>query len=276
MMSSRIEYYPLVSFQLEMVNLEEISYGDHALQKIKLFKYDPKNTESIVFIHGGAWRDPNNTYMDFEQLVKELHHTPNTNLVGINYRLSPEYKHPTHLVDVVNAIDKFQDLAGSTKLTFVGHSVGATLLLQLLNYKDIIRLGLSETADTSLPELKLDVNALVFVDGIFDISDLIDEYGAPYKLFVDCAFDTEKHYTEASQVTWSLPGRDFEFEFRGVIVQSTEDELLSARQSSHFAEYLRSRNVPLEQFLGPWGKHEEVYRRRELADIIKGLLDHTA
>lgn len=264
--------------QEDEMNASEIAYGGDPLQKIKIFNFSPENSHTIVFIHGGAWRDPNNTYLDFNELVGHL--LKKYNLIGINYRLSPEHKHPDHLVDVVTAIAKIQAIVGShSDYSFVGHSVGATLLLQLLNYQDIITLGHAghdeshENAICSLPKLLLNIHSIFFVDGIYDIKDLIAEYGAPYKGFVDSAFQDEKYYLEASQMTWSL-SKTFDYAFRPVIIQSTQDELLTSRQSEAFFEFLKKRDIPVECLSGDWGKHEEVYRRRELAEIIEKRLEN--
>lgn len=250
--------------------VDEVSYGDHPLQNIKLFNFSPKNKRTIVFIHGGAWRDPNNTFMDFAKLIDHLLDLPSVNLVGINYRLSPEHKHPAHVVDVVNAIHKIETMAEiGTTLSLVGHSVGATLLLQVLNYKEIIERGNLSQDEIRVPDLKLDLRTMVFVDGIFDVMDLIAEYGAPYKLFVDLAFESEEHYSEASQMTWSLPSTPFSRKFYAVVVQSKQDELLSERQSTKFVQFLKSREINHDFLLEDWGQHEEVYTREELAPIIK-------
>lgn len=246
---------------------DEIPYGENALQTIKLFEFLPENENSLILIHGGAWRDPNNTFLDFSQLVGHLT-LENTNLIGINYRLSPEFKHPSHLIDTVNAISKILTVTKTNKVLFLGHSVGATLLLQLLNYKEIICLGNLRNSEIKIPDLILDIDKIFLLDGIYNIVDLIDEYGAPYKLFVDCAFESKKHYEDATQITWLKRKFSFEFLFSAVVLQSLEDELLSERQSLGFVEFLKKYNVSYEYLTGNWGKHEESYTRRELADII--------
>lgn len=257
------------------MNTTEISYGDNPLQKINIFNFSPENSHTLVFIHGGAWRDPNNTYLDFNELVGYL--PEEYNMFGVNYRLSPEWKHPCHLVDVMSAVAKIQAIVGSdSDYSYVGHSVGATLLLQLLNYREIMNLASSDDdkSDDYLIENigLLNVHSMFFVDGIYDIGDLIAEYGAPYKLFVDCAFQNERHFLEASQMTWSLP-KQFDYDFNAVVIQSGQDELLSLRQSDIFVEFLKKRGVEVEYLIGDWGEHEEVYRRRELAEMIEKRIE---
>lgn len=244
---------------------DEVSYGDHPLQKVKSFRFSPSNEHTLLLVHGGAWRDPSNTYMDFNEMVGRLGtEFPTTafNVIGINYRLSPEVKHPEHLRDVVSAIEKVQRDVGVRKVHLVGHSVGATLLLQLLNYQKMLQ-GIK-----NVPLLDIEIQTLFFVDGIYDMVDLIDEYGASYRLFVENAFETEDDYVNGSQMTWR--GKE-PFEFEGiqvVVVMSRQDELLSLRQTQKFLKFLEQRGITSEYLEQDWGLHEEVYRRNELADTI--------
>lgn len=246
-------------------------YGDDALQCIKFFQYAPENEHSLVLVHGGAWRCKENTYDDWLELAGLLlasAATSKVNLIGINYRLSPEIKHPAHLVDVVSALAKLRDSYGITKMSLVGHSVGATLLLQLLNCKELIAIGKRDSKQEEVKSLSgIEIKTMYFVDGIYDAVDLIAEYGAPYKLFVDDAFVDGEHYTNATQLTWSRQS-PFIFKAKFVVVQSTEDELLTLRQTNNFLAFLKQRNIEYELLTGPWGLHENVYRRRELAAIV--------
>lgn len=247
---------------------DQVPYGEHPLQTLKYFHYSASNEHTLFLLHGGAWRDPNNTYDDFRDLVdslrKNFSHLP-VNLIGINYRLSPEVTHPEHLVDVLKAIEKVSRDVGLKRVHFVGHSVGATLLLQLLDHRKMV-----ELADTkqTVPRLHLDVGYLFLVDGIYDMVDLIEEYGGPYRDFVENAFTSRAQYANASQMTWAC---DEPFEitsFKPVVVMSRQDELLSLRQTQRFLGFLDARNVDYEYVEEDWGAHEEVYRREELARTI--------
>ncbi len=60
-----------------------------------------KNTEDIVlFAHGGGWMQGNIDAYDYvyRKVAKEL----NKNVLAIDYRLSPEYRHPIPLNDVLS------------------------------------------------------------------------------------------------------------------------------------------------------------------------------
>lgn len=261
-----------------------VKYGVHPLQEMKFFQYSLSNNKTLVFIHGGAWIDPNNTYDDFEPLMVRLSTTrPDVNLISVNYRLSPEIKHPYHLIDVATALSKLVTEYHIKSVTVVGHSVGATLALQLLDYDRLIRTGIEELEISGLKTLpvdlggimkalvKLTVDTVVLLDGIFDIPDLIREYGEPYERFVGLAFVSAEHYTEATQVS-STKGGLSGCKLRVVIVHSTEDELLTLRQPKQLRVFLERESYPYDWHVGAYGKHEEVYRRPEVCSIIEEVV----
>ncbi|OBA20385.1 alpha/beta-hydrolase [Metschnikowia bicuspidata var. bicuspidata NRRL YB-4993] len=259
----------------------EISYGPHALQKLKVFHHSPLNNHTLLLVHGGAWNDPLNTYDDFQDLVGFLQAAGAgglVNIVGINYRLTPEVCHPQHLHDVLGGISKLVHELGVRRLLVAGHSVGATLALQLLNYRQIMADGVRElqkagrAVEPVAPVAEFTLDTLFFIDGIYDIAGLVSEYGAPYAAFVDRAFVSERQYRGAVQPSWRSPGA-FELCFeKAVVVQSTQDELLSLRQTKGFLAFLRGVGVDCEYHQEAWGRHEEVYRRRELAAVMVAAL----
>lgn len=231
-------------------------YGQHPLQTVKFHRYSPSNENTLVVVHGGAWVDPNNTFDDFLEMVEHLLEQAAVhkfNIVGINYRLSPEVKHPSHIVDVVSALNFLKHEHNISTISLVGHSVGATLMLQLLSYRQLT--GVAELAH---------VKSMVFLDGIYDVVDLLEEYPS-YRGFVEKAFDLG--YKEATQLSWGADNK-IAVSAKIVIVQSTEDELLSMRQTNKFCEYLKQNNVDYNLHVGAWGKHEEMYRRKEVAQIV--------
>lgn len=234
-----------------------VSYGKHPLQTLKEFNYNPQHEKALIFIHGGAWRDPNNTYDDFEELVDML--PRNANYFSLNYRLSPNSKHPDHVEDVLNGL-KFLETHYNVKCALLfGHSVGATLILQLLTYKALL-------PESMISPLGIQLSNLYFLDGIFDIVELLEEYPA-YLLFVNEAFDSETICANVTAVR--RPTVNFDFDFGHIcILHSLDDELLSQRQLDLFAHYLKQKGVDFEDRRGNWGKHEEVYRRKEIAELL--------
>ncbi|KAM9927500.1 hypothetical protein OXX80_010271 [Metschnikowia pulcherrima] len=256
--------------------MTEVAYGVHPLQKLKVFHHSPENTQTLLLIHGGAWNDPGNTYNDFMQMADSLmRKRVSVNVIGINYRLTPEIVHPFHLQDLVDGIEFLAREYNVFRISVLGHSVGATMALQLLNYKQILEAGyehLQEKVDFSIPDLKIELDTIFFIDGIYDIADLVAEYGPPYQAFVDRAFVSRKQYAEAVQ-----PSRakftNFAFSPKKIIVvQSSQDELLSLRQTHKFMAFLQSLGVPYSSHEEDWGAHEEVYRREELANLVSETL----
>lgn len=245
----------------------EVPYGEHRLQKAKIFHYSPANEFSLIFVHGGAWRDPSNTFDDFLSLTSTLLQTQsaaNYNIIGINYRLSPEVKHPLHLLDVVEALEMLRRDFGVKECLLLGHSVGATLLMQLVNASKILLLaGIDRDMKPSV-----EIKGLIFVDGIYDMVDLIDEYGKPYEEFVLEAFPTKESYANASQLSWNSNDIFDTGAAELVVVHSLEDELLSLRQTTGFVKFLDGHNLLYKLHTGKWGAHEEVYRRKELAELV--------
>lgn len=259
-----------------------LQYGKHALQTIKVFNFDANNQKTYVFIHGGGWRDPNNTYNDFETMIDYFKEHDNVNAIGINYRLSPEFKHPTHLLDIVSALNYIGERF-TKKITLVGHSVGATLILQLFDSGKIIKHGIADCEAAQCPfevdlnweevvneSTKLRIRRVYLIDGIYDIVALQQEY-AEYSTFIDEAFVSVDHYKNATQ----LSNKSLHFgnlnlkETTGItIVQSVEDELISLKQTNLLVELCEERGIKYELIVDKFGKHEQVYRNRQLAEII--------
>lgn len=282
-----------------------VSYGEHPLNRLKFFQFDKSNDVTLLLIHGGAWRDLNNTYNDFKDMISHIQknqYAAKYNLIAMNYRLSPEVKHPFHLWDVLEGLQFLVQNYDIHKILIAGHSVGATLMLQLLDYNKILDTGFQILvedlkADKNRTETdlhvplkkerilmneameKLQLRTFCFIDGIYDITQLISEYGCPYESFVNNAFSSPEQYAEATQLSSSTVdvGSPFSYnthlanvrnELNLVILQSNKDELLSMRQTNLFIEYLTQKNLNFKPFVGEWGGHEHVYRHEDVANIV--------
>lgn len=281
------------------------SYGEHPLKQLKFYQFDKSNDETLLLIHGGAWRDPNNTYNDFKDMISHIQknqYAAKCNLIAINYRLSPEVKHPFHLWDVLEGLQFLVQNYNIHKILIAGHSVGATLMLQLLDYNKILDTGFrilvedlkadkkpTETGlhvplkeeRTLMNEAmeKLQLRTFCFIDGIYDIVQLISEYGGPYESFVNNAFSSPEQYAEATQLSSSAIDIRIPFGYKKhmanvrnelnlLILQSNQDELLSMRQTNLFIEYLTRKDLNFKPFVGEWGGHEHVYRHEDVANIV--------
>ena len=90
---------------------------------------DKKEVPVIVYIHGGALLMGNKSWGEgIGNKVAES----GIGLVSVNYRLSPEFQHPTHLNDVAAAtawvINNIEAYGGNPQKVYIGgHSAGAYL-----------------------------------------------------------------------------------------------------------------------------------------------------
>ncbi|KAK3345025.1 alpha/beta-hydrolase [Neurospora tetraspora] len=112
----------------------------------------------LIYIHGGAWRDPAIDSSSFNasatKILSSLSQQPPeqrkkklAGIASINYRLSPypnhptnpsddptdpnrNAKHPAHIADVLTALGFLKRYFGMESYVLAGHSCGATLALQ--------------------------------------------------------------------------------------------------------------------------------------------------
>lgn len=227
------------------------SYGSHPLQKYKVFQYKSTYERLIVCIHGGAWRDPNNTFDDFD-LFARYSRLYQVNVFLVNYRLSPEVKHPEHLLDVEMAVLDIQTRYPVADTYLVGHSVGATFILQLLCYEQLF-------GKTS----PIDVSICFMLDGIYAIPALIDRY-PDYRGFVEEAFDGVD-YAKASVPVICPKNQSIHM----LILHSVNDELLDDTQGQQLMRNMTENNNYSFQ-TGNYGSHNNVYCHE---DVFATIID---
>ncbi|KAF5703467.1 alpha beta-hydrolase [Fusarium globosum] len=147
---------------------------------------EPSRMYWIVFIHGGAWRDPDITATNFA--AKAVVHLFNSGvaeviegIASINYWLSPrtlsqpmpskdplddkqQAMHPDHLNDVLSGIQYLQrKFRFGDRYILTGHSCGATLA-----YQTLIRQSMDK------PETHVAPQAIISVAGLYDLPLLRD------------------------------------------------------------------------------------------------------
>jgi len=220
---------------------EQFNYNDHERQRLSCYDHTPNSDKTpLIFIHGGAWRDPRNSNNDANGLATYLPH--DVPLFSIDYRLSPEVKHPKHNQDVLSAIQFILKAYPYEKIKLAGHSVGATIILSILS------------------KLKHIVDEVFLIDGIYDLKELVTEYPS-YETFVADAHEDYK-------VVKPLQLSDYGDYIRFNIIYSYKDELLSIKQTKWLINQLESKKFPYTLHVSDLGEHEEVYRHPELAKII--------
>ncbi|CUS23436.1 LAQU0S10e00342g1_1 [Lachancea quebecensis] len=221
---------------------------------------------AIVFIHGGAWIDKNNTPHDFDELSQCLldlaDGNPSFSIYAIEYRLSPTVKHPAHICDVIENLVKLVEQEGIEELNLMGHSVGATLIWQVLSgIPSLANVKSFATPDKQKLIRKL-LKRCYLVDGIYSLSELLEEYPS-YDYFVSQAFKQIEDYDDPkhSQVTIPLNADIY-------VIYSYRDELLSPRQSNYLCSALQKLNKPFQSYWDDFGEHNEVYSNARVAQYI--------
>jgi kynurenine formamidase len=212
-------------------------------------KSDSRDTIWVIYVHGGAWRDPMQDSQCVQPTIKHLQHGHADTLekivgiASINYRLSPYPSHPTdpskpddpqrnvrhphHVQDVHSAIEYLKKEYGLARWIGVGHSCGATLLLQY-----VAGIGLSQACSTR-PE------ALILLEGIYSIPLLLQHHLPPscpenisriYHDFIKGAFGESSTYDAQSPVSGAYTESAWPSARLVVLGHSAEDELVEVAQ----------------------------------------------
>ncbi|GKT58971.1 kynurenine formamidase [Colletotrichum tofieldiae] len=186
--------------------------ADSELQKLGVWEL-AQNADNaagywVIYIHGGAWRDPRKTLHGFEPSIEEIvkaSSIPKSEIRGfisIDYRLSPHpsfpqdpavtppaklrcAQHPDHLRDVWSALAFLQrEYDIQDRYILIGHSAGATLAFQL-------PMGPVALGATPPPEVKMPA-AFVGVSGIYELCDFDARYGGNCTEFIVAAFGEDR------------------------------------------------------------------------------------
>lgn len=291
---------------------ESLSYSEHRyaevndLQTLGIWDFaENSNTTTVdddkywlVFIHGGAWRDPEVDLHSFEPTIshllgdeyKALTDAKIAGFASINYRLSahPDFpqdpattpqnqlrdaKHPQHIEDAVaglTLLHSLRPLGGRYILT--GHSCGGFMIYQTL-------MGKQGAVPSPLPFPP--PTAIVAFEGIFDLNGLNNRKEGGYTGFISRAFGDDRK-------AWDLvsPGlfngfadswTTAESQRRiAVIAQSPEDTLIDIDEAINMDENLRKNGLQQMLFTDLTGDHdvvreEGVHTARVLAKTIEAL-----
>nr|CAB91727.2 conserved hypothetical protein [Neurospora crassa] len=173
----------------------------------------------LIYIHGGAWRDPAIDSSSFDasatKILSDLAQQPLeqrkktvAGIASINYRLSPHpnhpssdpydpnrtAKHPDHVADVLTALGFLKNYFGMKEYVLAGHSCGATLALQACMSPE--RWGLAGTAEWRAGWYNVaKPKAVVGFNGLYDLAGFIadppkgyERWKEAYREFVVGAF----------------------------------------------------------------------------------------
>jgi len=170
-MTGAIALFVLVSATDPAEVKKDIPYGHstnaHKLQKLDLYlPSTPKKAPVFIYVHGGSW-----TAGDKAQVgnLPTFFTSKGWVLASINYRLSPEVKHPAHVQDVAKAVAWAKTNIASyggdpNAIFFGGHSAGAHLVALLgtderklreekISFDDIRGIVAWDTAAHDLPPI---------------------------------------------------------------------------------------------------------------------------
>ncbi|CRK48306.1 hypothetical protein BN1723_007948 [Verticillium longisporum] len=284
------------------------SYGEHSLQRVGTWKFPPQLAGDdkgywIVFIHGGAWRDPRKLYPGFVPCIRSLLASANPSGPGltssgirafasIDYRLSPhpefpqdpssvppselrEARHPDHLLDVRAALASLQErYAFGDRYVLIGHSAGATMAYQLAMGGAAIGLGApaAPTPSVILP------SAVVGVSGIYELRKFVQRHGPAYAAFVAGAFgDDESAWNDRIPACYSGSFSEQLGSTRAYLSWSPGDQLVDETEIDLMAKRLGEDKVQVKVTKDLTGNHDVVLEEgTQLAHIIKTVLANLA
>ncbi|EPS32142.1 hypothetical protein PDE_07101 [Penicillium oxalicum 114-2] len=216
----------------------KLFYGrNHSLQSVVV---EPRGEQKggywIIYIHGGAWRDPRIIAESFQTTQSILEADPNLPISGfasINYRLSASAKfpqdqdttppedyrnarHPDHIRDVEAALAFLQNTYDfGQRYILVGHSCGATLAFQAVmgaiaghreqlsdkgtNDCDVDTEPVSSSPEPLPPRLAALPAAIIGVAGIYDLRAIVESHREipEYRQFVEAAFGSDETVWDA-------------------------------------------------------------------------------
>lgn len=132
----------------------------------------------------------------------------------------------------------------------VGHSAGACLAFQASHI--------------------FGCKGVIGVEGIYDLGALVEEY-PEYEDFVEEAFGKDTSVWQKASPTHL----DFESTLRVKLVQSTEDQLLSPRQTQLMFSKFKNTNVKLEEIAWIKGTHDSSITTPEFCSLVYAFIAQT-
>jgi len=118
--------------------------------------------------------------------------------------------------------------------------------------------------------LRNDVVGYAFLDGIYDLVDMIDEY-PDYAFFVEKAFGNDRALWTAASVT-RVPGVTIDMSKRLLVAHSREDELLTTRQSKLWFDFLSDKAEVTFDEVTLQGKHDECLQNEQLGVLLSRFI----
>lgn len=202
--------------------------------------YTPAKGENfpvIVFIHGGTW-----TLGDKGGLSEKAIAFIKANFVyvSINYRLSPEIKHPIHAYDVAKAVtwiyEHISDYRGDPQNIFLlGHSAGGHLAALIVTDEKYLK-------DLDFPT-KIIRGVIGLDSAAYHLPVLIESEPENYYLFEMAFGDNPDKWEKASPLSYVEKGKDIP----PFLLIYTGDREVSKVVNLAFAQALQSSNYQIQK-----------------------------
>lgn len=188
---------------LKVMNVRYATHSKSSPKLNMLNVYMPKkgsNSPIVIWVHGGSW-----TYGDKDNVLHKAEYFTAHGYVfaSINYRLSPDVRHPANAQDVADAVVWLYEnakhySADSEKIFMMGHSAGADLTALIsIDEKYLQKSGGSLSI----------LDGVVLLDGTgYDISQLMKNGGNKMKeWYVESVGRTKKDWEQASSANFIKP-----------------------------------------------------------------------
>lgn len=195
-------------------------------------------------------QDPRQTSHDGDPLMNHIRKKdlPVT-LASLNYRLSPAVQHPSHQEDVIAAIAFLKEQYGMREYILVGHSAGACLAFQ----------------SAHIPGCK----GIIGAEGIYDLIELVNEY-PEYRGFVEGAFGQDRKVWSNASPTNIVSNLSSIFTVQ--LIHSTEDQLLTPRQTELMFSELQKTSMILHETAWIKGTHDKSISTLEFCTIVYNFI----
>ncbi|EME50085.1 hypothetical protein DOTSEDRAFT_118377 [Dothistroma septosporum NZE10] len=263
----------------------------------------PRSTDSdrtriwVVYIHGGAWFDPDQTASTFDKAQDILLNSSIADHVAgyasLNYRLSPAPAHPTnpsnpadparnaqhpdHINDVLSAILHLQETYRfDDRYLLVGHSCGACLAFQVA----MKRYWGSQYESTDALEMNVvPPLAVLGIEGLYDLPALVKYHNDLkqhlYHNFTESAFGPNETAWAAASPTSGQYSTTWQDGKLAVVAHSHQDELVEWEQPEVMMKALSLQGFKdsgnrRSKWLELTGKHDQVWSEgNEVARAIE-------
>ncbi|KAI1066194.1 hypothetical protein LB506_008204 [Fusarium annulatum] len=254
----------------------------------------------VIYIHGGAWRDPLVDSSSFEATALKLlsdERTPIAGVASINYPLSShpnhpthpaptrdssepidvarQAKHPDHIIALLTAISFLQnDLGVAHDYVLSGHSCGATMTFQTLMNPDH---WLGTAKGISVQKVKKP-RVIAPLNGLYDLAAFISNPPESHKQLQPLYTDFTKNAFGNDEAVWKAicptSVTDWSAEWPEgkvvVIAQSKEDGLVPYAQTELMKDHLRKTSTLEIVEMKASGDHNDLWKQAdEIVDIIK-------